>query len=52
MKKYSRRQTRLNTLKKWSSLIDALNKEYRQSKIINQIHPTKLKQYEQLFHRY
>jgi hypothetical protein len=52
MRNYLRREKRLNTLKKWSSLIDALNKEYRQSKIIKQIHPTKLKQYEQLFHRY
>ena len=52
MTKYSRRETRLNKLKKWSSIIDALNKEYQLSKIINQITQTKLKQHEQLFRRY
>lgn len=52
MRNFSKREKKLNTLKKWNSIIEALNKEYQLSKIIKQLHQTKQIKNEQLFHRY
>ena len=52
MIKYSRREKKLNTLKKWNSIIDILVKQNRQSRTINQITQTKLKEHEQFLYRY
>jgi hypothetical protein len=51
MKNYSNQQKILNTKKKWSSIIDLLVKQQRQTRILNQKNP-KIKEYEQLLYRY
>jgi hypothetical protein len=51
MTNYSNRQKILNTKKKWSSIIDLLVKQQRQTRILNQKNP-KIKEYEQLLYRY
>lgn len=52
MKNYSTRKKKSQKLKEWSSIIEALNKEYQLSKIIKQLHQTKQLKNEQLFYRY
>lgn len=47
----SNREKILNTKKKWSSIIDLILKQQKQDRILKQNNP-KIKQYEQLFHRY
>lgn len=45
------RQKKLNTKKKWSSIINLILKQQKQNRILKQNHP-QIKQYEQLFYRY
>jgi hypothetical protein len=52
MTKYLRRERKSQKLKEWSSIIDILIKQHRQSRTINQIPKTKLKQHEQLLYRH
>lgn len=51
MTKSLNRQNKLNTKKKWSSIIDIIIKQNKQDRILKQNHP-QIKQYEQLFYRY
>ena len=45
------RQKKLNTKKKWSTLINLIIKQQRQDRILKQRNP-KIKEYEQLLYRY
>ena len=47
----SNQQKKLNTKKKWSTIIDLIIKQQRQTRILNQKNP-KIKEYEQLLYRY
>lgn len=47
----SNRQNKLNTKKKWNTLIELIVKQQRQNRILKQNNP-KIKQYEQLLYRY
>ena len=48
---YSRRQSKLNTKKKWSTIIELILKQQKQERILKQTNP-QIKAYEQLFYRY